>query len=159
MRRRTAVALSALVAAFTLVAMAGPVSAAPLQNFTLTKNGSTRVAVAQGSVVNGVGTFTEASETSKTILLPGTSPIVMTLDPSTAVQNIDPRTCKRTVVETGTFTFDTHIGEATIGGSGPYTLAGSQTGTKLPGGGCAFASPVLSQYTITATSTEIHAIA
>lgn len=158
MKRRTAAVFCSLVVAVTLMATAAPASAAPLQDFYLTSNNGVRVAVAQGAIATGVGTFTPTSPTSETILIGGENPIFLTRTPVRRVETVDPRTCRASVVETGTFEFTQQEGDITFGGSGPYTLAGNRQGRRV-GGGCVFSSTALTNYTLTARSTEIHAIA
>jgi hypothetical protein len=158
MKRHTAGAFCSLVAAFTLMATAGPASAAPLQDFNLTSNNGVRVATAQGAIATGVGTFTQTGPTSETILIGGEPPIFMTQTPVTHVESVDPRTCRATVVEKGTFEFSQQDGDTTFGGSGPYTLAGTRQGQRV-GTGCTFSSPTLTQFNLTAKATEIHAVA
>jgi hypothetical protein len=158
MTRRTAMVLASLLAAATLWATASPASAAPLQDFYLTSNNGVRTAVAQGVQVNGTGTFVPTGPTSETILIGTTSPILMTRTPIRHVETLDARSCRATVVETGTFEYSQSQGEVTVGGSGPYILAGTRVGRHVPGG-CAFSSPQPTQYAITARATEIHAVA
>ncbi|MEA2685666.1 MAG: hypothetical protein QOE93_861 [Actinomycetota bacterium] len=157
MGRRTMTAWFGLIAVGTLVAGAAPASAAPLQDFTLAKNGGSRVVVAQGAIENGVGTFASPGPNRYTLnFSDGTVDLGTT--PTTNVQTVDPRTCRATVYETGTFSFSKFSGEIIFGGSGPYNLVGSRQGTKTAVG-CAFTSPDLTQFSLTARSTEIHAVA
>ncbi len=158
MRRRTAAGLCSLVVAVTLMATASPASAAPLQNFQLTSTTAGDIAAAQGAVANGVGTFTETGLNSETILIAGENPIFMTQHPAFQAVSVDPRTCRATVVERGAFEFSQQDGEITYGGSGTYTLAGTVIGQRT-GTGCVFSSTSPEQSTLTAKSTEIHAVA
>ena len=132
MKRRTAGALCSLVVAVTLMATAGPASAAPLQDFYLTTNTSGHLAVAQGAVASGVGTFTETGPNSETILIAGESPIFMTQTPVFQAVTIDPRTCRAAVVAKGTFEFSQQDGEVTFGGSGPLHGGGEPSSASGP---------------------------
>ncbi len=136
MGRRTAMALCGLLSVGTLIGAAAPASAAPLQDFTLAKNGTTRIVLAQGLVVNGLGTFTASGSTHYTLTFPSRT-VDLTTSPSTHVEKLDPRTCRATVSESGTFSFDSLSGQILEGGSGPYTLAGTRQGTRTASG-CAF---------------------
>ena len=133
-----------------------PASAAPLQDFTLAKNGgnSDRPRPRRGRErprhvhvlrLHAPHTLTFPSRT-----------VDLTTSPSTHVEKLDPRTCRATVSESGTFSFDTSSGQILEGGSGPYTLAGTRQGTRTASG-CAFPSADLTQFSLIARSTEIHA--
>jgi hypothetical protein len=62
------------------------------------------VAVAQGIVVSGVGTFNETSATSETVHLPA-GDVFLSRTPISHTEALDPRTCRSTVRGTGTFDF------------------------------------------------------
>ena len=140
------------------MAPAGPASAAPLQDFQLTRNTGGRIAAAQGAIANGVGTYTPTGDDSETIFIAGESPIYMTQTPTFRAETVDPRTCRAAVVERGAFEFSQQDGDVTYGGSGAYTLAGTIIGQRS-GTGCLFPPSAPTLATLTAKSTEIHAVA
>lgn len=157
MRRRLAAVFCALVSAGTLMAMAAPAAAAPLQDFYLASNNGVRVAVAQGLVVNGTGTFVPNGPNHETLLLPA-GPVDMQQTPLTHTEVVNPSTCRATVLESGTFQFSyTGPDLTTFGGTGPYTLTGFRTGRRV-GTGCVFTSPELTQYSLTAHATALVAV-
>ena len=157
MNRCKAGALCSLVVAVTLMVTAGPASAAPLQDFYLTSNAGGHVAVAQGAVASGVGTFVETGQSSETILIGGENPIFMTQTALFQTFTVDPRTCRAAVVQKGTFEFSQQDGGVTFAGSGPYTVAGTITGQRS-GTGCVFSPSAPETSTLTARATEIHAV-
>ena len=157
MKRRSAAALCVLISAGTLMAMAGPASAASFQDFYLTKTGGIRFGVAQGLVVSGTGTFTETSGTSQTLHLPA-GDVFLSQTPTSHVESLDRTTCRITVVEKGASEFSYTGPDGTqFGGDGTYTLSGSRTGRRV-GTGCAFTSPELSQFALTAQSSNVFAV-
>ncbi len=157
MKRRVTAAFCASVSVAILMVTAPSASAAPIQDFYLTKNGGVRIAVAQGIVVSGVGTFTETSGTSETLqLAAGAVPLSQT--PVSHTETLDPRTCRAAVREAGTFGFSYDAPDGShFGGGGSYTLAGTRTGQRV-GIGCVFPSPALSQYALTAQATNVFVV-
>ncbi len=157
MRRRVITALCASVSVAILMVTSPSASAAALQDFYLVKNNGVRFVMAQGLQLNGNGTFIETSAPSFLLDLPQAD-VTLTTTASAHVETLDLATCRAAVRETGSFNFEYIAPDHTrFGGDGPYTLSGTRQGTKV-GRACAFTSPALTQFALTAHAVALYAV-